>query len=96
MGKTTNVYYTHEHSGYFDDDSVDLDDLYQIETMWDITDDIDQGWIAEECADDFHSNHDGWESSWPIEFKLWSDKGVVIGVFEVDRDVQPVFHAYRK
>lgn len=95
MSQTTNVFYTYEHSSYFDEEKVDLDDVFVIETQWDITDDIDQSWIAEECADDFHSNHDGWESTWPMKFKLWDPQGNVVGVFEVDREYTPTFHAWK-
>lgn len=48
---------------------------------------------AQNAAEDFHSRHNGWESSWPLTFRLVKKDGTVIGDFEVDRDVQPVFLA---
>ena len=48
--------------------------------------------IAEECADDYHSNHDGYESSWPLRFFIReSEEGPIIAMFDVDREVVPQF-----
>lgn len=49
--------------------------------------------MAEDAAEDFHSNHDGWETSWPLTFVIKQD-GQVLGTFEVDRDTVPEFNAY--
>ena len=49
--------------------------------------------LAQDAAEDYHSNHDGWESSWPIELILLDSEGVLIGKYIVDRDVAPVFSA---
>jgi hypothetical protein len=81
------IHYTYDGSG----DS--FDSAYEIESLWDL-DDLE--WIAEECADDFHHNHDGWERSWPVTFTLWDEQGNSLGDYEVERDVEPVFSAYRK
>lgn len=48
--------------------------------------------VAEECAEDFHSNHDGWEATWPLTLRLYaSEDGREVGRFEIDREAQPVF-----
>lgn len=56
----------------------------------------DLGYVAEQAADDFHSEHDGFECSWPREFKILGPDDAVLGTFEVDRDVEPVFSAVEK
>jgi len=49
---------------------------------------------AERCADDYHSNHDGWESVWPRTFKLYAtEDGPALAAFEVDREARPEFIA---
>ena len=53
-------------------------------------------WVAEDCAEDFHSNHDGWESKWPLDFKVWYDFGEVLGVFQIEREYEPLFSASAK
>lgn len=57
--------------------------------------DSDHESIAEQCAADFHSNHDGWECSWPREFTVYADKDGLHVLFkaDVDRDIEPVFGA---
>jgi hypothetical protein len=60
----------------------------------DLTDPHDLSDLAELAADDFHSNHDGWEASWPITFGIAAtEDGPELARFEVDRDVEPVFSA---
>jgi hypothetical protein len=49
-------------------------------------------YIAQDAADDYHSNHDGWESSWPIKFTVQLQDGTERS-FNVDRDYDPVFFA---
>lgn len=50
--------------------------------------------VAEKCADDFHSNHDGWERSWPRTFTLHeTEGGPVVATFEIEREAVPVFTA---
>lgn len=49
-------------------------------------------WTAEEAANDYHSNHDGWESSWPLTFRLFkTEDGPPLGDFEVAMEYEPVF-----
>lgn len=50
--------------------------------------------VAEKCADDFHSNHDGWECSWPRTFTLHeTEDGPVVATFEIEREAVPLFIA---
>lgn len=50
---------------------------------------------AELAAEDFHANRDGYEWHWPLEFRIWSDAGEVLGRFSVERDFNPQFSAAR-
>lgn len=50
--------------------------------------------IAEEIADDYFSNHDGWEASWPLNIYIWDDKHEYIGACSVEMEAQPAFYAY--
>ncbi|MDX7989189.1 hypothetical protein FE392_18050 [Xenorhabdus sp. 12] len=49
-------------------------------------------YLAEECAEDYYSNHDGWERNWPITIHVFSD-GNHIGEFSVELESEPVFSA---
>lgn len=50
--------------------------------------------LAKTAADDFHSNHDGWECSWPLEFVILREDGSEVGTYSVEREAEPVFYAY--
>ncbi len=50
---------------------------------------------ARECAENYHNAHDGWEASWPVDIALYLD-GILIGLFEVEREAEPVFIARKK
>ncbi len=63
--------------------------MFPIETTWPIGD-----CLAEKCADDYHSNHDGWESSWPLTIAIReTEDGPTIARFSVDRETVPQFTA---
>jgi hypothetical protein len=64
-----------------------------METGWD-RDDID--YIAEECAEDFYHNHDGWEHQWPKTFFIFDESENLLGTFEIHLEHQPTFRAYEK
>lgn len=51
--------------------------------------------IAREAADDYWSNHDGWESTWPLEFEIFID-GKSAGKCLVSMEMEPVFSANMK
>ena len=48
---------------------------------------------AEDAADDYHSNHDGWDGAWPIVLMLLTEDGSEIGRFDIEREFDPVFSA---
>ena len=52
-------------------------------------------YVAEECAQDYHDNHDGWElQSWPYTFSLRETEDGPVGArFAVDREAVPSFTA---
>lgn len=55
-------------------------------------DDLDM--VAEDAADDYHSNHDGWEAAWPKVFAIHeTEDGPELARFEVQRDFAPTFSA---
>jgi len=51
------------------------------------------GAIAEAAAEDYHANHDGWESSWPITFVILDEARKELARFLVDREAVPQFNA---
>lgn len=50
--------------------------------------------IATTCAEDFHTHHDGWDCSWPLEFVILREDGSEVGRYSIERDFQPEFYAY--
>ena len=53
----------------------------------------DPEWIAEDAAEQYHNEHDGWESRWPITFEVF-DGEKSLGRFQVELEAEPVFRAY--
>lgn len=49
--------------------------------------------VVTDLANDYHSNHDGWESSWPLEFRIYKT-GVEVARFNVERAHEPQFYAW--
>lgn len=47
--------------------------------------------VATDLADDYHSNHDGWEANWPVEFRIYKDSECV-WKGEIDREMEPAFY----
>lgn len=75
----------HCEESYF---GIHLPDVY------DLTRPIEQTDIAQLCAEDYHSNHSGWESDWPLRFSLHSEVGgPEVAVLSVDREAVPQFYA---
>jgi hypothetical protein len=61
----------------------------------DMTRPREQKQVAEECAQDFHSNHDGWECRWPREFELFeSEDGPAVAKLLIERESVPLFTAH--
>ena len=81
-------YYPIEH-----DPNVAFDHALEFESDHD-TEFMD--WVVEDCANDYHSEHDGWESSWPLTLRIWTETGEVLGDYLVERDYDPVFYAHKK
>ena len=50
-------------------------------------------YIAEDAATCFFENYDGWESSWPLVFSIFTMKNRFIGDFEIELESTPVFTA---
>lgn len=82
----------HYHYTYRPKDFGELDEPYEFKSIWHV-DDPDH--IAEAAAEDYHSNHSGWEDTWPIDFEIFSE-GRSLGVFTVEREMVPEFLAFKK
>lgn len=53
--------------------------------------------VAMDAAEDYHANHDGWESIWPLVFIIYeSEEGPEIARFDVEREVEPHFYAWER
>lgn len=50
--------------------------------------------IAQEVAEHYWHNWDGWDHQWPKKFEVFADKKS-LGVFEVDMEMSPDFTARR-
>lgn len=78
--------------------SVDIDDHsekydYTTDGHYDTESYHDCEMIIEQIAEVYHNDYDGWESRWPIEFKLYDSDDKNLGTFRVERESQPVFSA---
>lgn len=62
-------------------------------------DDFEDTWdyeqLAQEAAEDYWENHDGWESHWPLNIELFAD-GNSVGMFEVVMEMEPTFSASKQ
>lgn len=67
--------------------------FYEFESNWD-QDNLE--YLDEDCADDYHSNHDGWESHWPLVLKVATIDDVILAIFEIERESEPVFYARKQ
>ena len=77
---------------YYTVPSECADSYYELETGWQ-PGECDR-YIAEQAADDYHSNHDGWESEWPLGFALHKEEGgPAFASFTVEREAVPEFMA---
>jgi hypothetical protein len=67
--------------------------------IYDLDDDTDQEYIADQCAEDFYNNHDGQQCTWPIIFEFFLDnnpESESIFVCEVELEYTPEFYSKRK
>jgi hypothetical protein len=70
--------------------AVDHDDetrhQHRVPGKWSLDNAWEASEVAAEVAEDYHSNHDGWESSWPLTFALYeTEDGPEKARFSVDR-----------
>ena len=72
----------------------DYNYTYEIESCWDEGDEVE--YVAQDAAEEYHNDHDGWESSWPCDFTIWNESGKNLGTFTVEREFDPTFSANRK
>lgn len=49
--------------------------------------------IADDLAQDYFDNHDGWESQWPQTLRIF-DGEKQLAAFTVEMEREPVFYAY--
>jgi hypothetical protein len=73
---------------------TDYDD--DINEAFPIDSSFHEGWeecLAKECAEDFWDHHDGWESNWPMTFKLFDANKNELGTYIVDMEAEPTFSA---
>jgi len=70
--------------------SHDLEYSHTAESVWG-SDDAD--YVAQDCAENYHNQHDGWESSWPVEMTIWREDGTLLGRFSVELEHEPSFSA---
>lgn len=52
-------------------------------------------YVAEDAAEDFYHNHDGWESTWPLNFVILDEDFNELGKFVVNMEAVPSFLAYK-
>jgi hypothetical protein len=79
------------------------DDAYQIKLPreYDFDDDLDRDWLAQECASDYHSNHNGWDyTSWnngscAVDLTVWKDENTKF-TCEVWLEYEPRFDVRAK
>jgi hypothetical protein len=70
--------------------TVGIDDShYDLDTRWD-EESID--YMASDAAEDYFTNHDGFEASWPLNFEIFIDN-VSQGIHEVEFENTPTFTA---
>lgn len=70
----------------------DDDERYEFVTNGSVDWEIGRLWVAESAAEDFYDNHDGWESSWPIELALYNGE-TALGRYSVGLEHRPSFYA---
>lgn len=68
-------------------------EFHKIEDEWDYDD------LLERCAEDYHSNHDGWDDdSWhnnDLKFYLFDSTMKFLGAFNVYLEFNPSFYVTR-
>jgi hypothetical protein len=82
---------------FYSVDGKQTEDLFELELNWFgdmVLTDREIEWLAEKLADDFFSNHDGWEAQWPRDVHIWDSEMKYIGCVNVMLESEPVFYGY--
>lgn len=80
------IQYVVIEEGEFPDDAYFLDP----QNIDESTDEWYLESLAQDAALDYFENHDGWESSWPMDIELFAD-GKSVGIFAVEMEQVPRF-----
>jgi hypothetical protein len=78
---------------YIEDHGGSPEDCFELKTKWS---EKYLRWVAQDAAENYWNNHDGWEASWPLEFVILGDELEELGRFTVDMEAVPQFYAYTK
>jgi len=73
-------------------DKNDIEDLITFRSTWSV---CNVDFIAEEAAQDYWDNCDGWEASWPIKFYIFKEREL-IGSRIIGIEVEPKFVIKRR
>ena len=65
--------------------------IYQVQSVHGTQDQLGCKWIVEQAAENYFSDHDGWDCHWPLTFELLDDDQHVIYRAEVQLESQPLF-----
>jgi len=79
---------------YYQVPEVCPDSFYLLKSdVWDnLNSPNDFDMIASDCGEDYYSQHDGWENSWPLVISLHTDEGSPeVARFSVDMEAVPQF-----
>ena len=80
------------NSEVFDDGAFELESPWSNEHAEDAAAEL----IAEDAAEDYYGNHEGYEESWPCVISVFTESGRLLGTFTVEIELSPVFSATRK
>lgn len=71
---------------------------YKLDGEFQIYDENDLEFIAEQCAGDYWDNHDGYESNWPLSFRIYKEDDSSGLIYEsiVEMEMSPDFSASKK
>ena len=81
------LYYTVEDFNDGIEDAFAMKGDFYLEDKWELE------MAAQDCAQNFWTNHDGWECSWPLNFTIYTPDGKILGTFEIEQEYDPVFSA---
>lgn len=76
-----------DDEGYFSEPV----EIKRPESYWKADDDYWVAAAAEQAAEQYHSDHDGWESDWPVTFRIYPPDSNAFVLVEVEREAVPEF-----